>query len=35
MNVHTVDGKKVIVVDDAFDEDVQRKWVDYYPYQPY
>tara|TARA_B100001057_G_scaffold136568_1_gene136187 strand:- start:12255 stop:12845 length:591 start_codon:yes stop_codon:yes gene_type:complete len=35
MNVHTVDGKKVIVVDDAFGEDVKRKWIDYYIHKPF
>lgn len=35
MNVHIVDGKKVIVVDDAFDEDICRKWADYYHTKPF
>ena len=35
MNVNIVGGKKVIVVDDAFDDNVLRKWVDYYPHKPF
>ena len=31
MNVNIVGGKKVIVVTIYPDEDVLRKWVDYYP----
>lgn len=34
-SVNEVDGKKVFVIDDAFDDDVQRKWIDFYRSVPF
>ena len=34
-SVNEVDGKKVIIIKNAFDENVQRKWIEYYQTVPF